>query len=116
KTTFSLRRIGSVAYKIVFIILVAFMIGVILNKISAGFEHDTCPAGFLRGMLQGALMPMSLPNLLVGKDVNIYSPNNSGTTYKLGYTMGTNTCGAIFFGLFFWRVTRWRTKGNTQAK
>ena len=74
------------------------------------------PAGFLRGMLQGALMPMSMPNLLVGKDVSIYSLRNTGLTYKLGYTMGTNTCGALFFGLFFWRVTRWRTAGKAVKK
>jgi hypothetical protein len=104
------QRIGSVIYRIGVIVVIAFSIGLILNKISSHFEGDTRPAGLLRGMLQGALMPMSMPNLLVGKDVSIYSPHNTGTTYKLGYTLGTNTCGAIFFGLFFWRVTRWRSQ------
>ncbi len=108
-----LQRIGIIIYRLGVVVLLAFIIGLILNKISATFEHDTRPAGFLRGMLQGALMPMSLPNLLVGKDVSIYSLHNTGTTYKLGYTVGTNTCGAIFFGLFFWRLTRWRAKGTT---
>src|SRR5437667_1307903 len=103
-----LKRVGIIIYRVAFIVLLAFLIGLVLNKISATFEHDTRPAGFLRGMLQGALMPMSLPNLLVGKDVSIYSPHNTGTTYKLGYTVGTNTCGAIFFGLFFLRLTLWR--------
>lgn len=88
----------------------AFCIGVVLNLLSAHFEKDTRPAGLVRGMLQGALMPMSMPNLLVGKDVSIYSLHNTGTTYKLGYTLGTNTCGALFFGLFFWRITRWRSQ------
>ena len=63
---------------------------------------------FVRGMLQGALMPMAMPNLLVGRDVVIYSQRNNGVTYKLGYTAGVNVCGAIFFGLFFWWVSRWR--------
>jgi hypothetical protein len=26
----------------------------------------------------------------------------------LGYTCGVNACGAIFFGWFFWRVSKWR--------
>jgi hypothetical protein len=53
-------------------------------------------------------MPMSLPNLLVGDDVPVYAPNNTGRTYKLGYAAGVNVCGLIFFGFFFWRVRRWK--------
>jgi hypothetical protein len=55
-------------------------------------------------------MPMSMPNLLVGRDINIYAMRNTGLTYKLGYTMGVNLCGALFFGLFFFRVSKWRRK------
>lgn len=65
------------------------------------------PAGFIVGVVDGVLMPMAMPALIVGKDMPIYAPNNSGRTYKLGYTMGVNGCGALFFGVVFWRVTRW---------
>jgi hypothetical protein len=106
----AVRRVGNIIYRVAFIVALAFTIGLVLNKISAHFEHDPQPAGLFRGMLQGALMPMSMPNLLLGKDVIIYSQNNAGRSYKLGYTLGTNTCGAIFFGLFFWRFRRWRAK------
>jgi hypothetical protein len=64
-------------------------------------------------MLQGILMPMSLPNLVAGRDVVIYSEINSGVPYKLGYTLGVNLCGAVFFGVFFGRVRRWRAKAPT---
>jgi hypothetical protein len=90
------------------ILALAACIGWTLNRVSATLERSARPAGFRRGVLQGALMPMALPNLLVGKDVMIYSPNNTGVSYKLGYTAGVNACGAIFFGFFFWRVSRWR--------
>ena len=60
-------------------------------------------------------MPMSMPNLLVGKDVSIYAANNTGLTYKLGYTAGVNGCGAIFFGFFFWRVRKWKQNGKAQG-
>jgi hypothetical protein len=53
-------------------------------------------------------MPLALPNLLVGDDVTIYAPENVGRPYKLGYTVGVNGCGLLFFGFFFWRVRRWR--------
>jgi len=53
-------------------------------------------------------MPLALPNLAVGNDVIIYSENNTGRTYKLGYTVGVNGCGLLFFGIFFWRMSRWR--------
>jgi hypothetical protein len=47
-----------------------------------------------------------MPNLFVGNDVAIYATNNTGRTYKMGYTLGVNACGLIFFGFFFWRVRR----------
>jgi len=94
--------------KIVSVLLVAATIGFILNHLAASLERSGRPAGFSRGLVQGALMPMAMPNLLVGRDITIYAAQNSGRPYKLGYTLGVNVCGAIFFGLFFWRVRRWR--------
>jgi hypothetical protein len=60
-------------------------------------------AGFRLGVLHGALMPVALPSLLLGKDVPIYAENNQGRVYKLGYIAGINACGFVFFGLAFWR-------------
>jgi hypothetical protein len=59
--------------------------------------------GFARGMLHGALMPMALPSLLLGRDVPIYSIVNLGPSYKIGYICGINLCGLLFFGSMFWR-------------
>jgi len=78
-------------------------------------EQEHGPAGFFQGLLQGALMPCALPNLLVGNNVAIYAQNNTGLTYKLGYTVGVNTCGAVFFGLLFWRLGRWRRRFQGKA-
>ena len=86
----------------------------VVHRSSARLDRSLAPAGFARGLLHGALMPMSLPNLLLGQDVTIYAPKNTGRLYKLGYTAGVNGSGAIFFGLAFWRLTRWRA--NTRAK
>ena len=96
-----LRRIFS-------FLLLAVCVGIFFRQASISLAKSTGPAGFGRGMLQGAMMPGALPNLLVGNDVVIYAANNTGRTYKLGYTCGVNACGAIFFGWFFWRVSRWR--------
>lgn len=90
------------------VLAVAMLIGVSLHRVSTVLERSPAPAGFVRGVTQGALMPLAFPNLLVGNDVTIYAPNNTGRTYKLGYTFGVNACGAVFFGFFFWRVNRWR--------
>ena len=89
-------------------LLVAVCVGFCVRQISVTLSRRTEPAGFVRGLLQGALMPGALPNLLFGNDVVIYAPVNTGRTYKLGYTCGVNACGAIFFGWFFWRVSKWR--------
>jgi len=101
-----LRALSRVA---IFLVL-AFCIGAVLNRVAASLEKSATPAGFERGMLQGALMPMALPNLLVGRDITIYSQNNVGVRYKLGYTAGVNACGAVFFGFVYYRVSRWRPR------
>ena len=102
------RRWWRIPLRFGIFLLLALVIGVVLNYLSSSLERSARPAGFSRGVLQGALMPMSMPNLLVGRDVTIYSENNTGVGYKLGYTAGVNGCGAIFFGVLFWRVGRLR--------
>lgn len=62
--------------------------------------------GFRLGILHGALMPVALPSLLLGRDVPIYAERNQGRIYKLGYIAGINACGFVFFGLAFWRPSR----------
>ena len=102
------RAWSKIALRVACFLLVAALIGAILNRVSASLEQSARPAGFIRGIVQGALMPMSLPNLLVGRDITIYSQNNTGVTYKIGYTTGVNGCGALFFGVVFWRFSRFR--------
>lgn len=106
------RRWATIVSRLISILLLAMAIGWTLNRIGRSMERSPHPAGFSRGVVQGALMPMALPNLLVGNDVVIYSQNNTGVTYKLGYTAGVNACGALFFGMFFWRLNRLRKDLN----
>jgi hypothetical protein len=92
------------------ILLLAFIIGWVVNRVALQLERANSPAGFVRGLVQGALMPASMPNLLIGHDVVIYAANNNGVFYKLGYTMGVNGCGAVFYGISCWRLKRWRNR------
>ena len=94
--------------RLAWILFLAFVIGWALNLVAKQLDRRRRPAGFARGLVQGALMPASMPNLLIGHDVVIYAVNNNGVYYKLGYTMGVNACGALFFGMFYWRMKRWR--------
>jgi len=72
------------------------------------FYRPDYEAGFYTGMLEGALMPAALPGLVGGKDLPIYAPNNDGRGYKIGYILGLNTCGTLFFGVAFWQPRRKR--------
>lgn len=108
KVSTPLQTGGRLLKRLLVLVAVATAFTWVLNHSSAPVGTEAAPAGFARGMLHGALMPGALPHLLLGEDVTIYSPNNSGRLYKLGYTVGVNGCGAIFFGVFFWRVSRWR--------
>jgi hypothetical protein len=101
-----------IAGRVASFLLLAAIIGGILEHVAASLERSARPAGFTRGVLQGALMPMSLPNLLAGRDITIYAQNNTGVTYKLGYTAGVNACGALFFGMAFWRFSKLRRLSN----
>lgn len=99
-------RLLRIVFRLAIILAIGFSIGWLLNCVHETFEKRPEPAGFPRGVLQGALMPMTMPNLIFGHDVAIYAANNTGRTYKLGYTVGVNGCGLIFFGVFFRRLRR----------
>jgi hypothetical protein len=60
------------------------------------------------GLLEGAVMPAALPVLMAGRDAPIYAPNNVGRGYKIGFILGLNTSGTIFFGAAFWQPRRKR--------
>jgi len=102
------RRLGKALGRILCLLVLATCIPWALHCSTAILRQGQRTAGFGQGIAHGALMPLALPNLLLGDDVMIYAPNNTGRSYKLGYTVGVNGCGLIFFGLFFWRVSRWR--------
>jgi len=105
-----MSRPGKIAVRVLCLVAVATCIGWALNRSAAALNGDLRPAGFGRGMVHGALMPLSMPNLLVGCDVAIYAANNTGRTYKLGYALGVNVCGLLFFGFCFWRLGRWKRR------
>jgi hypothetical protein len=70
----------------------------------------TSPPGLFRGMLHGAMMPIAWPTLLAGQDQVIYAALNEGRVYKLGYSMGVNLSGMVFFGWFFVSLSALRRK------
>ena len=71
-------------------------------------------AGFHLGLLHGMLMPAALPGLIMGHDLPIYAPSNSGRPYNIGYILGINACGTIFFGVSFWQPRRFRQPRNAE--
>jgi hypothetical protein len=81
-------------------------LGVAQGMTAPWFYQPERVAGFHSGVIQGALMPATLPALLLGKDVPIYAPTNEGRPYKIGYIMGLNLCGTIFFGLAMWPIRK----------
>jgi hypothetical protein len=96
--------------RVAVVLSVLLCLGFLTRQLAATLERRQEPAGFPSGFVQGALMPAALPYLLIGRDVVIYAPNNTGVAYKLGYTLGVNACGALFFGILFWRFSRWRQR------
>lgn len=102
----------SLTRRILVRVFTVLLVGIVFSYLTsfAHIEKPEGPAGFGRGLLHGAMMPAAMLNLMIGRDVPIYATVNTGRTYKLGYTAGVNGCGAIFFGIFFWRINRWRKR------
>lgn len=92
--------------KTVLFVAVAIAMGWLYGWASPRVFPKTEPLGFGYGILHGALMPMALPSLVIGLDVDIFAANNSGRHYKIGYICGINLCGLIFFGSVFWKPGR----------
>ncbi|HTI72926.1 MAG TPA: hypothetical protein VMF06_23335 [Candidatus Limnocylindria bacterium] len=94
------KRLVRLAISITIAIVLARLCGVAMTLDA----QTKTPPGLFRGMLHGALMPMTWPALLSGHDQEIYATNNEGRLYKLGYSWGVNVSGLIFFGWFFFTV------------
>jgi len=91
------------ARKVATMIVVTVIFGWLYGWASPWAYAEKQPAGFAFGLLHGAMMPLSLPSLVIGKDVPIFAPNNTGRVYKIGYICGVNVCGLFFIGPLFWR-------------
>ncbi len=99
------------ALQIVRLVLVGLLLGWLYAWAAPVVYPQKILPGFWLGSAHGALMPMALPSLLMGKDVPIYAQNNRGKIYKIGYIAGINACGFVVFGLSFWKPYR-RLKQN----
>jgi hypothetical protein len=96
------------ALKAATLVLLGLILGFGYDWAAPRFYGPDRLAGFRLGVLHGALMPVALPSLLLGRDVPIYAANNTGRTYKLGYIAGINLCGLVFFGSAFRRPRKQR--------
>jgi hypothetical protein len=92
--------------RFILLTLISLVLGFTHSWAASRFYQPDYVAGFPAGLMEGALMPAALPGLVSGKDLPIYAPNNVGRGYKIGYILGLNTCGTLFFGVAFWQPRR----------
>ena len=92
-----------IARKTATLVVVTFVFGWLYSWASPWAFPPDRAAGFSYGLLHGALMPLSLPSLVIGRDVRIYDDDNTGRIYKIGYICGVDLCGIAFIGPLFWR-------------
>jgi hypothetical protein len=95
--------VKTLAVKIATLVLLGLVLGYAYDWAAPRFYGSERLPGFKLGVLHGALMPVALPTLLMGKDVPIYAASNTGRIYKIGYIAGINLCGLTFFGIAFWQ-------------
>ena len=95
--------VGLVIRKAITLAIVTVVFGWLYGWALPWAFSATRPVGFAYGLLHGAMMPLSLPSLVIGKDVTIYDNDNQGRIYKIGYICGVNICGLVFIGPLFWR-------------
>lgn len=97
--------------KIVALTLLGVALGCAQGWASSRCYKPDRVAGFNVGVMHGIMMPAALPGLLMGNNLPIYAPNNSGRTYNIGFAVGVNCCGTLFFGISFWQPRRRRKHG-----
>jgi hypothetical protein len=102
--------------KVVIIAIVTVAFGWLYGWASPWAFPKNKTAGFGLGMLHGALMPLALPSLVLGRNVEIFAADNSGRFYKIGYICGINVCGLAFFGPLFWRPKRGAADHKNQLR
>ncbi len=102
-TITSRPTLKEVTVKIAILVLLGLLLGVGHGWAASRLYSPARVAGFHTGVLEGILMPAALPSLLLGKDLPIYAPNNIGRGYNIGFLLGINFCGMVFFGIAFWR-------------
>jgi hypothetical protein len=95
--------VKEVTVKITILVLLGVLLGLGHGWAASRLYSPTRVAGFHTGVVEGALMPAAMPSLLMGKDLPIYAPNNTGRAYNIGFLLGINMCGTVFFGVAFWR-------------
>ena len=96
------RKLKQQAIKIAALVLFSLALGFGYDRAAPGTYRSERAAGFFVGMMHGALMPAALPTLVFGKDLPIYAQNNVGRGYNIGFILGLNACGTLFFGIGFW--------------
>ena len=101
------------ALKAATLVLLGLLLGFGYDWAAPRFYGPDRLAGFRLGVLHGALMPVALPSLLLGRDVPITAVQNTGRTSKLGYIAGINLCGLVIFGFAFWRPPVQRERSAT---
>lgn len=103
------RRLGRRVRAVVVVVALSVTVSWLLHSQPAAVAPGPVPAGFARGLWHGAIMPLALPELLLGREATIYAATNTGRGYNIGYILGVNLCGLLFFGAFFWRLRRWQS-------
>lgn len=101
-------RAKMITIKIILLTLLTVVLGLAQGWAAPRLYRPDHVAGFHMGLLHGILMPAALPGLLMGQELPIYAPSNTGRLYNMGYIFGINTCGTIFFGIAFWQPRRRR--------
>lgn len=95
-----------IAVKVVALTVIFLVLGFTYNYASTRYYGPDYLAGFRVGLVEGAVMPAALPMLMAGGDGPIYAANNVGRGYKIGFILGLNTSGTLFFGAAFWQPRR----------
>jgi len=108
-----LSRAKLITIKIIVLTALALALGFVQSWASSRCYKPDRVAGFHMGVLHGILMPAALPGLLMGQDLPIYAPNNTGRIYNIGFAVGINCCGTLFFGISFWQPRRRRPRTFT---
>jgi len=99
----AVRNVRGQVIKIAALVVISLALASAMTGPRPGLMRPSGCVAFFTGMMHGALMPPPCRPWYSGKDLPILPRTMLDEATKIGFILGLNTCGTLFFGVGFYK-------------